>query len=120
MTPSPIDMPTAVARLGGDERLFYDFAQSVLDEAPSMHEDIRSALSSGDFQKAHLAAHGLKGMLATLEARPATAAAGEVEKLSHECRLGEATEATERLGAELDRLQAALRDTVAGTQRRPH
>jgi HPt (histidine-containing phosphotransfer) domain-containing protein len=110
---SPIDMPTAVARLGGDKQLFYDFAQSVLDEAPSMRETIRVALSDGDFETAHLTAHGLKGMLATLEARPATAAAADVEKLSYERRLDEAISAAEQLSGELDRLQAVLRDSAS-------
>lgn len=108
MRDAPIDLSVAIARLGGDRGLLFDFARSVLDEAPTMRDDIRSALSNRDFKTAHLTAHGLKGMLATLEALPAAAAAGDVERLSHEQRLVEAKEAVHRLCGELDRLQAAL------------
>jgi HPt (histidine-containing phosphotransfer) domain-containing protein len=113
MRDAPIDLPVAIERLGGDRGLLFDFARSVLDEAPAMRDEIRSALSNSDFKTAHLTAHGLKGMLATLEARPAAAAAGDIERLSHEERLPEANEAVHRLCAELDRLQVALQSAAA-------
>ena len=108
MTADPIDKPVAVARLGGDESLFLDFAQSVLEESPGMLDELRCSIAGGRIDDAHRMAHGLKGMLATLEARPATAAAAEVERLT---KAGDATRAaaeTDRLAVELDRLIAAL------------
>src|SRR5688500_8866550 len=108
MAADPIDKSVAVARLGGDETLFRDFARSVLAESPGMLAEIRDALACGRFEEAHRAAHGLKGMLATLEARPATAAAAEIEKLSREQDAARAATETDRLSAELDRLIAAL------------
>lgn len=116
MRDAPIDLPVAIARLGGDRGLLFDFARSVLDEVPTMREEIQSALSSEDFARAHLAAHGLKGMLATLEALPAAAAAGDIERLSHEQRLVEAHEAVHRLCAELDRLKAALQSAATAAE----
>lgn len=108
MAADPIDKPVAVARLGGDESLFRDFARSVLAESPGMLAEIRDALADGRFEEAHRTAHGLKGMLATLEARPATAAAAEVEKLTKEQDAAGAATETDRLSVELDRLIAAL------------
>lgn len=116
MRDAPIDLPVAIARLGGDRGLLFDFARSVLDEAPTMREEIQSALSSEDFARAHLTAHGLKGMLATLEALPAAAAAGDIERLSHEQRLVEANEAVHRLCAELDRLKVALQSAAIAAE----
>ena len=116
MRNAPIDLSVAIARLGGDRGLLFDFARSVLDEAPSMRDEIQSALANEDFQTAHLTAHGLKGMLATLEALPAAAAAGDVERLSHEQRLNESLEAVHRLCAELDRLQAALESAAVASE----
>jgi HPt (histidine-containing phosphotransfer) domain-containing protein len=116
MRDAPIDLPVAIARLGGDRGLLFDFARSVLEEVPTMREEIQSALSNEDFARAHLTAHGLKGMLATLEALPAAAAAGDVERLSHEHRLGEANDAVHRLCAELDRLTIALRSAAIAAE----
>jgi len=108
MTADPIDMPVAVARLGGDESLFHDFARSVVDESPGMLAEIRDALAGGRIEEAHRMAHGLKGMLATLEARPATAAAAEVEKLTRAGDAAAAAAEADRLAGEIDRLMAAL------------
>ena len=108
MTADPIDKPVAVARLGGDESLFIDFARSVVDESPGMLHEIRHSLAGGRIDEAHRMAHGLKGMLATLEARPATAAAAEVERLTKVGDMTAAAVQTDRLAVELDRLIAAL------------
>lgn len=107
----PIDRPAAIARLGGDEGLFHDFARSVLDEVPILLGELRAALDGGRLEDAHRTAHGLKGMLATLEALPATAAAREVERLTQEGDPSGAAAATDRLAAELDRLAEALGET---------
>ncbi|HEX6986349.1 MAG TPA: Hpt domain-containing protein [Planctomycetaceae bacterium] len=106
--PAPIDKPTALARLGDDEALFREFARSVVDEAPGLLAEIRAALDGGRIDDAHRAAHGLKGMLATLEARPAAAAAREIEQLTQDRKAGEAAAATDRLAVELDRLARAV------------
>ena len=108
----PIDRRTAIARLGGDEQLFRDFMGSVLEESPRMLAEIRSALEIGQIDVVHCTAHGLKGMLATLEARPATAAAQDVETCAQEGRSREAASAIERLAAELDRLTRAVAQPV--------
>jgi CheY-like chemotaxis protein len=108
---APIDKRVALDRLGGDEGLFRDFARSVADEVPSMLAELRAALAEGRIDDAHRAAHGLKGMLATLEARPATAAAAEVERLTKAGQPAEA--AVARLAGELDRLTEALADSAA-------
>lgn len=104
----PIDRRAALARLGGDERIFDDFLDSVLSDSPRMLAEIRSALKGGRNDDAHCTAHGLKGMLAMLEARPATAAAYDVEQLTQKGKNAEASFATERLAAELDRLVKSI------------
>ena len=108
----PIDRRIALDRLGGDERIFHEFVESVLEEIPRMLAEIRSALREGRHEEAHCAAHGLKGMLATLEARPATAAASEVETLSKAGRTSDAEQAANRLTRELERLTRAINEPV--------
>ena len=95
----------ALERLGGDAALLAEFLESVLDDAPGMMSQLRSALATGDTETAHRLAHGLKGMLATLEARPATEAAAEIEELT---KTGDPAAITvaDRLELELERLAA--------------
>lgn len=119
MAANPIDKSVAVARLGGDESLFRDFARSVLAESPGMLAEIRDALACGRFEDAHRTAHGLKGMLATLEARPATSAAAEVEKLTKEHDASRAATEVDRLADELDRLLAAVGETASSSPTAP-
>lgn len=100
-------MPVALERLGGDEGLLREFIKSVFAEVPEMLSAIRKALAGGQAGEAHRIAHGIKGMLATLEARPATLAAADVEQLSAKGRIADAENATDRLALELDRLAKA-------------
>jgi HPt (histidine-containing phosphotransfer) domain-containing protein len=105
---SPIDRRTALSRLGGDERIYLDFVGSVIEDSPQMLASIRAALAGGRIDDAHCTAHGLKGMLATLEARPSMAAAQDVELLTKAGKRDEASAALERLAIELDRLALAV------------
>lgn len=116
---SPIDQQTALSRLGGDERIYRDFVGSVIEDSPRMLAEIRAALADGQVDVAHCTAHGLKGMLATLEARPAMAAAQAVENLTQTGKQRDAATAVERLAFELDRLaQAVAAPEAAGTSSR--
>ena len=105
---APFDRRIALERLCGDEELLAEFARSVRDEVPTAVARIRKALSAGSTEEAHLAAHNLKGMLATLEARPATALATDVEQLSKAGAAELAAQSLDRLTRELDRLLEAL------------
>lgn len=99
-----INKQVALERLGGDEDLLREFVKGVFAEIPDMLNEIRSALASNDVSEAHRIAHGIKGMLATLEARPAMKAAAKIEHLTAEGRSDEASDAMPDLTRELDRL----------------
>lgn len=104
MLEPPFNKHVALERLGGDEELLREFVRSVFAEIPDMLNEIRQALASNDASEAHRIAHGIKGMLATLEAKPAMKAAAKIEHLAAEGRSADASNTMYELKNELDRL----------------
>ena len=78
-----VDVAAGLARLQGNEALYRRILHGfVVDQAQFVH-DYRTAVQAGDWQKAKLHAHSLKGLAGTLGAVQLAQAAAELESVSH-------------------------------------
>ena len=80
-----------------------------LSEAPMQLEGVRAALARGDAAALREWSHSLKGSSAGLGAKQFSQLCGCIEHQAREGRLAEAPRAVERLEAEFQRLEKALR-----------
>ncbi len=65
-----LNWAAALDRLGGDETLLRELACLFLENRDAMMADVQSALQVGDAAKLELAAHSLKGSVATFGVGP--------------------------------------------------
>ncbi len=84
-------------------------ADLFLGNAPSLIEQIKSAIESGDSGKLERAAHTLVSSLAYLSAKSATDSALSLEHIGRSKDLANATPTYDELHAEYVRLKTALR-----------
>ncbi len=94
--------------------LFPELANSFVAEAPAVVSSIVAALSAGDAEAVHEAAHRLRGMAMNLGAVALTDACGELEDIGRTGGLAGADVALTRIQAELERGCGALRAALAG------
>jgi len=74
-----MDVPAAMSRMMGKVDLLHQFLKSFLEPDPKPETTIRAAMLAGDRATAHLEAHSLKGIAATLEVPSITEAARVLE-----------------------------------------
>jgi CheY-like chemotaxis protein len=122
--PDPIAQPSAdppeavldraelLGHVGGDEELLREMVALFLDDSPRMFEAVRAAIELADAPQLRLAAHALKGALATLGAHRAHDAAEELEQLGRDGDLSRASAVLSLLASELARLRAALAELL--------
>ncbi|MDP2875652.1 MAG: response regulator, partial [Holophaga sp.] len=79
-----MDVPAAMSRMLGKVDLFHQFLKSFLEPEPKSEITIRAAMLAGDRATAHLEAHSLKGIAATLEVTSIADAARNLEATLHE------------------------------------
>ncbi len=106
--PLSFDRAEALERLGGDEELFAEVAGLFRTDGPKLLREIRSAVAVGDAACLKRSAHGLKGAAGYVGGIDAAAAARRLESLATEGDLGGASEAFDKLEAEVHRLVADL------------
>lgn len=104
----PLDFAAAMRVVGGDKALLVELAQVFLEELPVRLDELRAAVESRDPERTRLAAHNLKGALATLGATPARDLAYDLEQLGHTGGLATASGILARLEAELARVSDFL------------
>jgi len=92
--------------VGGDPDLARELAQIFLADRGGMMRRIDRAIRSGDADELRLAAHTLKGAVATLGAKSAAVAASRLEQLGGSADLAEVG----RAGSELKKAIGALED----------
>src|SRR5689334_16273079 len=109
-----LDLDGAMARLGNDVSLFEEFIGFYEEDYPRLLNDLRSAVKSQDFEGVHHAAHGLKGLVASIGATEVVSAAGNLEKLGRSKNLTEAEPLLEKLDTEIEQLN---RDLVSFRQK---
>jgi two-component system sensor histidine kinase/response regulator len=122
------DERAALAYSGGDRRLLKEVVQLFRSDYPSSLRRIDRALQRRDREALRLAAHHLKGAIATVGASAGRQAAAEVEQTAHSPDFEEAARAYARLRQEIARLEEAFaaarliahpaRRSTAGRKRR--
>jgi HPt (histidine-containing phosphotransfer) domain-containing protein len=70
--------------VGGDRELLGEIIDTFLDDYPRLTAALAAAIMRGDAAAARLAAHTLRGALATLGASEARSIAQQIETLAHE------------------------------------
>jgi HPt (histidine-containing phosphotransfer) domain-containing protein len=122
------DERAALAYAGGDRRLLKDVIKLFRSDYPTALRRMDRALRRQDPEALRLAAHGLKGAIATVGAPAGRQAAAELEQTARSKRFPEAAHAYEKLQRELERLEEAFaaaslsrpsaRRSIAGRKRR--
>jgi two-component system, sensor histidine kinase and response regulator len=102
------DEQEALSRARGQRALLRQIAELFLADCPGLLDQIRSAISTRDFQTLERAAHRLKGTAANLSAHRVVETARRLEAIGRDGLLAEADVACAELEAELIRLERAL------------
>jgi HPt (histidine-containing phosphotransfer) domain-containing protein len=106
------DLDGGLKRLQGNRKLYRKLLLNFGDTYSSSANDIRRALDSGDFEKAHHLVHSLKGVAANLAAGKLLKATVAMEKLVKHASPG-ALPQPELLNSNLDGLKGALDQALA-------
>jgi HPt (histidine-containing phosphotransfer) domain-containing protein len=104
-----LDIEGTLARFGGDRQLFVEMTTFLLEDAPPLVANVRSALAAGDAKALEGGAHALKGLLINSGGIRAANAANNLEVAAHARELGDADGLLRALEAELDALTKAIR-----------
>ncbi|HVH55940.1 MAG TPA: response regulator [Vicinamibacterales bacterium] len=102
------DERAALAHTGGDRLLLEQVVQLFRTDYPSALRTIESALERRDSEALRMAAHRLKGAIATLGAPAGRQAAAELEETARTENFEHAGQAYAKLCQEIDRLETAL------------
>lgn len=103
------EVEAAVGRLGGDVELYKELVQCFLDDTSDLLPKLRGAVDQRDADGLHRAGHSLKGLAASCGAQGVAEAAGRLERMGREKKLGEVDAAL----AALERTMAATREELA-------
>ena len=95
-------------RVGGDHDLLRELAGLCADECPKLMAEIRGAVARKDAAKLRIAAHTLKGSVATFAADEAAAAAQRLEEMGRGGRWDGVDDALAAVEAAVGRLRPAL------------
>jgi CheY-like chemotaxis protein len=106
------DLDGGLKRLQGNRKLYRKLLLNFGDTYSSSAHDIRRALDSGDYEKAHHLVHSLKGVAANLAAGKLLKATVAMEKLVKHASPG-APPQPELLNSNLDGLKGALDQALA-------
>ncbi|MFZ1987217.1 MAG: ATP-binding protein [Desulfatitalea sp.] len=77
---TPLDWAAALYEFGEPE-IVHEVVEQLMQSVPGYLEEIRTAMGQGDFDQIRLRSHAIKGGAATVEAKPLSAAAAELEDL---------------------------------------
>jgi HPt (histidine-containing phosphotransfer) domain-containing protein len=103
-----LDLNGAMVRLGNDVALFEEFIGFYEEDYPRLLKDLREAVKNRDGDAVHHAAHGLKGLVASLGATDVAAAAGSLERMGRTKDFSETDAVLSKLQAEIEQLNAEL------------
>jgi len=108
---SPVlDVHGTLARFGGDKALFAEMADLLLEDLPSLFDELRAAVTSKDAIGVRERAHALKGLVAGCGGERATRVAQSLESAGKSEDLSQAATLIESLDVELQALIRALKD----------
>jgi HPt (histidine-containing phosphotransfer) domain-containing protein len=103
-----IDTDEALRRVGGIPDILVEIVGLFLDEYPSLHDTLETALGAGDLVTAGSVAHRLKGDLGSLAARSASEAARRLEATAKSGDAVETARLWEEFKVEMELLQPEL------------
>jgi HPt (histidine-containing phosphotransfer) domain-containing protein len=109
--PSPpvLDVESTLSRFGGDRDLFAELAGFLLDDLPTLFNNLRHAVASDDAASVRGTAHALKGLVAGCGGVRATHIAQAIENAGQQGDIALAAALIEKLDAELQLLTRELR-----------
>jgi two-component system sensor histidine kinase/response regulator len=111
-----LDVSAALEAVDGEREILDGMIAIFMRQTPRIVEDIDAAIAAGDASALENAAHKLKGSVAMFGARASREAAQQLEDLAAAGDLSAAPAARAVLGAEIDRLRAALQDIAEAGQ----
>jgi HPt (histidine-containing phosphotransfer) domain-containing protein len=103
-----LDLDGAMARLGNDLALFQEFIGFYDEDYPRLLGNLKQAVIDRDGEAVHHAAHGLRGLVASLGAIDVANLAGSLERLGRTRDFSEAEEVLKKLQTEIERLNSEL------------
>jgi HPt (histidine-containing phosphotransfer) domain-containing protein len=103
-----LDFKGALARLGNDLSLFQEFIGFYEEDCPRLLANLRSAVADKDGEGVHHAAHGLRGLVASLGAQDVSNLAGALERMGRSRDFSDAVETFSKLEEEIGRLNTEL------------
>ena len=109
-TPDPIlDIEGTLARFGGDKQLFIEMSGILLDDAPRLMVELRTAVAAKHAADVRAQAHAIRGLLSGCGGVRAARAAQLLEDAGHASDLSQADRHLEQLVNEFEQLTSALR-----------
>lgn len=108
LTPQPLDYDTLLEDLGGHEPSLRDMLEVLLRSTAECSALIGVTFAARDASGLASSAHKLRGALVAFGAKPAAAAAANLEALGRSSDFGRAPQVMRDLDRELDRLRRAV------------
>jgi HPt (histidine-containing phosphotransfer) domain-containing protein len=105
-----LDLEGALARFDGDKQLFVEMADILLEDAPRLVMDLRSAVAANDATAVEAHAHALKGLLAGCGGVRAARISQSLEKAGKSQMLNDSPAMMESLEDEMAVLTKVLRN----------
>jgi HPt (histidine-containing phosphotransfer) domain-containing protein len=105
-----LDVDGCLARFGGDKELFAELTAMLLEDAPPLYVQLKSAVDAQDALRVEARAHALKGLLANCGGMRAASVAQQLEDAGRSQNFAKTGSQIEKLDAELDALVAAIHD----------
>lgn len=110
MPPAPVlDVEGTLARFGGDKKLFADLAGFLLDDMPTVFNNLRHAIATKDAGSVRGSAHALKGLCAGCGGIRAAHVAQDIEDAGQLGDIAQAVTLIESMENELQLLTQALK-----------
>jgi PAS domain S-box-containing protein len=106
----PVDSAELLARVEGDRDLLQSLISIFREDCPKQLDALREAVASQDPRAIASISHALKGMLANLAGKKASAVAAYVEHSARSGELGKVREGLPELEREISRVEAALEE----------
>ena len=120
-SPVVFDEETALLHTGGDRALLKEVIGLFRADGPASMRAIERAIANGNGEALAMAAHALKGSIATIGGREGQRLAAELERIGREGRVAEAASLREALGRQLTLLEQEFQKAglVASSTRKP-
>lgn len=110
--PQLLDAKELMARFDGDTALLQEAAELFRHGYPKLLSQLRDAISRDDAETVERTAHTIKGSVSNFGSTSAVEAAIRLEKMGHARDLRHATEASDALEREIERLMPVLTQLV--------